>query len=151
MSSVIDHLRNEVSRLSSEISQMQATDYGGTILYGTNEPAQSVSSGVFTNNLTLTFGGGIDATYALEWNFTANAGSSTVQINARVQHNTTTVWSVRTPPIGFTANDRLPFSGFWHLTLLAGAHTFTLDFRNVGTGTVTLSQSRMRLVKIRDI
>lgn len=153
MQTELDYLRDEVSRLSSEISALQSdTDYGGTILYGTNEPAQSVSSGVFTNNLTLTFGSGIDANYAIEWCFTANAGSSTVKINARVQHNnTTTIWSVRTPPIGFTANDRLSFSGFWHLELLAGGHTFDLDFRNVGVGTVTLSQSRMRLVKLRDV
>ena len=149
---MIDYLRNEVSRLSSQISQSNVTDYGGIVLYGANMPADSTSGGVFKENLSLTYANDERAgNYAIEWNFTANSSAVAAKINARVQHNNTdTIWSVRTPPISAVANDRMSFSGFAHLALSVGVHTFDLDFRNVGTGTITLSQSRMRLVKIRD-
>lgn len=150
MNQLLRYILDEISKISSDVSIIGSSVYGDIARYSQNISTQSVSDGIFANNLTITYEVEEAGRYAIDWNFTANIDAPTAKIQARIQLNDTTeLWTIRTPVISNDTGDRMPFSGFTNLSLDTGVNFFDLDFRNVGTGTVKVSQSRMRLIRIR--
>lgn len=118
--------------------------FGQFYTYTESLGADTNSTAIFANKLTLTTPSVDAGDYLVSWNFTWNMDQTSRSFVAQIDQDAgTIIWDMEQEPKAGTVTQEQPAAGFAQVTLSSGVHTFELDYANNGSGDARIANARM--------